>query len=222
MRRANNILKALVIIFLFISISVVAGSSDDMVLKFYLGKVDSALNQYYLFESSIVFSAEITARLYNTNHRGIVIDSSVAISKLSHLANKGDSVTVVKPADNKNNIIPDSFGLFRPWKETYRFYFFPNDTGAGELAIGFDPSSEGGRNLPSGLFSINRDNYFTKSIIFYFPNKEGYKKYSESYQFGSQNGFITLRKIEINGARATLTGIEYFKQILEFDNYQLR
>lgn len=222
MKRTKNTLIGSALISLLFSISVAAGNSDDTVLKFYLGKVDSALNQYYLFESNAVFSTKITARLYETNYRGIVTDSNIAVFKLDRLADKSDTVTVIKPADNKKNVIPGSFNLFRPWKETYRFYFFPNDTGAGELAIGFDPSSEGGRNLPGGLFSINRDDYFIKTLIFYFPNKKGYKKYSESYQFGSLNGFITLQQIEINGARATLTGIEYFKQVVEFNNYQLR
>jgi hypothetical protein len=198
-----------------------AANSDEAVLKFYIGKVDSTINQYYLFESQRGFSVEIESRLYETNYRGIVSDSSIASCYFTHLSNGTDSIDAIKQAKDKNNKIPDSFILSKPWKETYRFYFYPNDTGAGELAIGFDPAAESEISLPSGFMMINRDDYFIRSIIFYFPNKEGYKKYSETYKFDSIDGFISPKSIEINGARATFTGIEYFRQILEFKNYRI-
>ena len=71
----------------------------------------------------------------------------------------------------------------------YECSLFPNDTGGPGLAIGLtSDSSVAGQ--PDGLVVIDRRDYAMKNLYLYYPEKEGYRRFTRSFRFVEYEGYL--------------------------------
>jgi hypothetical protein len=132
------------------------------------------------------------------------------------------SVTVIDSARIQENTLPKEVTPAPLRDQKLAFYFFPNDTGVGQLAIGFDPADSYGDKLPSGFLSLDRNSYYLRSLSLNYPRKEGFIKYSEEYYFGRLDGYLVPHVLEIHGAWNTFFSQTYFRQNLEFYDFRIK
>ncbi|SYZ73800.1 exported hypothetical protein [Candidatus Zixiibacteriota bacterium] len=197
-----------------------AGRGDSTVIRYYLKNLDSAYAKSYIFASGTAFSFKIRIIYEETSYRGTINKADTAAMELYFSAGKRDSLEIIDSAQDEKNIIPDSFAVPPVWRHQYDYSFYPNDTGAGILAIGFDRQSNA-ENPPVGFLTMDRDTYYLKSLFLSFPEKEGYRQYSRTYHFERFDDYYIPTIWEIDGSMNTFTGIKYFKQILEFKEFKL-
>jgi hypothetical protein len=98
-----------------------------------------------------------------------------------------DSSKTLLPA--KHSIPKIDLSVPGIFDSTYILNFFPNDTGGTLLAIGFDSDSTH-KSWPSGLVEIDRQKYFPRWLYLYYPDQGGFKRYSRSFRFIDQQGYV--------------------------------
>jgi hypothetical protein len=123
--------------------------------------------------------------------------------------------------DNEKIAIPGDFDLVLPWQKEDSLYFFPNDTGAGMLAIGFESIDTISENDYTGFVNINRDNFVIKSLITHDQNPQNYDRLSYVYDFGTSGGYIVLDKMEMQGIIGRFFGNKYLRHIFYLNDYRL-
>jgi hypothetical protein len=212
----------LINILLLWSAAASAGKGDDAVIEFYLKKADSVMAVSYIFNSSLHFTFMTKTIYYLTDSRGNTKKVDTAVFMVEYNERRMMSVTVIDSARIHENILPKEITPAPLWEQHLAYYFFPNDTGVGQLAIGFDPAASYGDKLPSGFLSLDRDTYYLSSLKLNYPGKEGYIKYSEAYNFEPREGFLVPRRLEIHGAWNTFLSQIYFRQNLEFYDFRIK
>jgi len=74
------------------------------------------------------------------------------------------------------------------FENAYTLNLFPNDTGGPGLAIGLT-SDSAAVGQPDGLMVINRNKYNLMNLYLYYPNKEGYRRFTRSFRFTEFEGY---------------------------------
>jgi len=72
---------------------------------------------------------------------------------------------------------------------SYELSLFPNDTGGAGLAIGLTSDSTA-TGQPDGLLVIDRKSYVMKNLYLYYPDKEGYRRFTRSFRLIESQGFV--------------------------------
>jgi hypothetical protein len=212
---------------LMVSVLAVATASAEneepgYVMHYYLTKLDSVFSASYIFNTGIPFSFHIRSIMELTNHRGELQGVDTADCEIFFGVNGKDSVLIIDSARMEENKLPDSFQFLQPWRENNSFYFYPNDTGSGRMAIGFEPRPHKDECLPTGFFNMERDGFNVLSLFLYYPEPEDFERLSATFTYDRPGQFLFLRRIVIQGIKAALLGRRYSRQSLEFYNYQLR
>ncbi|UCD16644.1 MAG: hypothetical protein JSV44_09295 [Candidatus Zixiibacteriota bacterium] len=201
------------------SASSLAQEPDQSVMQFYLGKVDSVLSGRYLFNLKTAFSFNVSSVYYKTDYRAELKEIDTASYMVFYFGTKMDSFVIVDSAGLPENGVPDDLALVLPWKKDCRFYFFPNDTGAGDLSIGFNADSAEIGGSPSGHLTFDRNTYHIKTLAMHFRNYRGLKQLSLVYRFGAAEKHLALQSLEMHGLQVIFFGRTYFRRILRFSNY---
>ncbi len=195
---------------------------DDPAMKFYLNKTDSVLNNSTLFYNNLQYSVSATSIYDKINYRGITDESDTAGFLIDFDNLQFVISQIIDTAGMEENIFPSDFQFEKPWELNCRFYFFPRDTGAGDLAIGFAPvDSLWGKN-PEGLIIINRDSYHVKSMYLHYLALDDYEWLSREYQFSYENKIALLKSLTIQGCYYGFFQRRYFRQDILFKNYDLQ
>jgi hypothetical protein len=197
-----------------------ASRNDSTVIRYYLENLDSVCAGQYIFNAGVPFTFTLNSIYQQTNYRGMVNKSDTAKLQFFFSGGRQDSVKIIDSAKFDKNIIPSSFAVPAVWRETYVYSFYPNDTGAGILAIGFDLPS-GSTDHPVGFLTLDRNRYFLQSLFLGYVHKEGYREYSQTFRFKEFGEYYILQRWEIDGSINTITGIKYFRQIYELYDYKL-
>ncbi|MCP4683853.1 MAG: hypothetical protein GY867_00240 [bacterium] len=71
----------------------------------------------------------------------------------------------------------------------YDLSLFPNDTGGVALAIGLI-SDSAATGQPDGLLVIDRNEYVLRNLYLYYPEKEGYRRFTRSFRFTEHEGYL--------------------------------
>lgn len=74
------------------------------------------------------------------------------------------------------------------FENRYALNLFPNDTGGPGLAIGLTSDSAAVAQ-PDGLMVINRNKYNLMNLYLYYPDKEGYRRFTRSFRFVEFEGY---------------------------------
>jgi hypothetical protein len=211
------------LIFIFSGWQGVAAENDGAAISFYLKKVDSVFSSSYIFDRGIDFLFKARAIYYKMDYRGNIRKADTAIYDIAYGSDGQRSADIIDSAAMAENIVPADFHFPRPWRDTlgYHLYFFPNDTGSGPLAIGFEGQMQDKGENPSGFFLIDRNHYVVNSMVTDFHKSEGDKTLSGSLRFGTLREFIIIDRLEINESEILFTGTSYFKRILEFYDYRI-
>lgn len=180
-------LNLFVIIFTLLFISALAQEESDPILEFYSKRAkevyqarqpdDNGLAYSYLVKTyykpldkgsnPLLIDSSITRYYYSFGQ----LDSTVRLNKPEHFSDKPDlSVTNIFSGD-------------------YNFYFYPNDTGGANLAIGFD-SYDFDPTIPIGFAVIDRERYFLKWLYLYNVADRKDKRTSRWLRFVEHEGYI--------------------------------
>ena len=92
----------------------------------------------------------------------------------------------------------------------YIHYFYPNDTGGADLAIGFDTEAAVDPR-PVGLLAIDRERYVLRWMYLFYPHKANYQRYSRSFRFVEVEGLIFPDSIWEVGAKRGIFFSEHYR-----------
>lgn len=209
------------ILFLICSGFIFSAEIDDTVMEHYLNKADSVLNSSTLFNNNLEFSVALTS-IYNIiNYRGIALQSDTAKYLVDCIDAQFSISETIDSASVEENIIPSNILFEKPWVYNCRFYFFPRDIGAGDLAIGFAPADSLEKRAPEGMIIIDRSTYIIKHIYLHYLNIDDYEWLSKDYQFSFENEKLLLKSLTLQGCYYGFFQRRYFKQELIFKNYNI-
>jgi hypothetical protein len=192
---------------------------DDAAVQFYVGNVGYVLDRNYLFNSDADFSFRARAILRTTDYRGKLKTIDTALYAVAWRSGEVYSVESLDSADTGKVALPDSFLFLQPWRMDYSFYFFPNDTGSGRMAIGFEAGGPGKDSLPAGFFNINRDDFYLQSLFLHSRDVRGYEGLSKTYFFERSGKMILPVRLEESAVKAAFLGRRYTRYIVEFYDY---
>jgi hypothetical protein len=219
LRAAINPAGLLLLICFLCGRTLFADDRPDVVMRYYLEGVDSMLSSNYIFVSDESFSCRVTSILTITDYRGVTDKADTAVFKIYYSDGDRDSSIVIDSAGHKDNVLPEGFMPPNLWSDNLHYYFFPNDTGAGRLAVGFDKLDGAKVDNPVGFINLNRNNFQPESIFLHYPHGGESRRRSENYFFEIQNGIIRLKTYEKISVEIRFLGRHYTHRKLEIDNY---
>ncbi|MEW5923958.1 MAG: hypothetical protein AB1746_08230 [Candidatus Zixiibacteriota bacterium] len=193
----------------------------DATMQFYLDNTSYVFQQNYLFGKDTSFTFNLRSIYQETDYRGDIkkIDTAVFMYVINN--GKIDSMVVVDSVSIDKNKPAEEFMPFLPWKEKFDYYFYPNDTGSGRMAIGFESPLEDSTRVESGLMNIDRDSFSLLSIFMHSRGMDGKSRMSYDYHFERIDGIIRPVSFEFYSVKIALLGRQYTRQILEFIDYRM-
>lgn len=215
-------LKYIIIIITALTIpaqSLFSETERDPVIQYYLDNIDDKLGENILFVDYVTVSAGADLVYNKINYRGKVDDVDTAAYVVSM---KDGVINIEKTIDSagvEQNVLPDTIRFVKPWELDCYFYFFPNDTGSGELAIGFGPNHPDSGVAPAGLMLIDRETYELKKLFVHFRHRGNFERYSIEYHFHSRDFGVAPELIIFQGTFAGYFQHQYFRQDLYLKDY---
>lgn len=205
---------------LLFPLSIMNAQELDATMQFYLDNTSYVFQQNYLFDRDTSFSFNLRSIYQETDYRGEIKKTDTALFAYYITNGKMDSMIVIDSAGIEKNGQPEDFTPFLPWKDKFDYYFYPNDTGSGRMAIGFESPLEDSTRLQSGLMNINRDNFTLMSVFLHDRSIDGKSRQSYDYHFDRVDGIIRPTSFEFYSVKIALLGRQYSRQILEFVDYR--
>lgn len=199
-----------------------AGMPNDPVLRFYVDSVSSRVDQNILFVDYVDVMVDIRAVYQKLDYRGEIDKADTAIYTVDLNDGMADSSAVVDSASIEENVIPDNLRFIKPWDKNCYFYFFPNDTGLGDLAIGFEPNRPDSNLTPSGIMIFDRKTFILKKLFLHFRNYGEFQRFSMVYTFEEKDFGTAPVHIDYRGSKTGTLQNQYFRQDLYFNNYRFR
>lgn len=197
-------------LFVTISFMVAALAQDesDPILSFYCQRAADTFKTRDPLQAGLTFSFRATTYYMNIGKRGEVTGLDSGITDYYYSFGELDSSKVVLKPERSQKAVDLTFNNI--FASDYEFYFFPNDTGGADLAIGFDTPIEQD-SLPVGLAIIDRDRYFFKQLHLHYPNRKHYKRYSRSFRLLEYQGYIFADSVwQVSAKRGVFT-TEFFR-----------
>ena len=199
-----------------------AADTTDPVIRFYLDNLAYVFDQNYIFNSDTGFSCIVGSILETTDYRGRTDKIDTAVYQLFYDNKIMDSSLLLDSAKSKENALPDNFRPPQVWKENLLFDFYPNDTGAGPLAISFESNSMDSSNAVVGFINLDRNDFYVEALFLHYPNPENSERISEVYIFQRSGRLIFLRQYERQTAKLRFFGRQFTKQTVNFSQYRFK
>lgn len=196
-------------VILFVGGSALAQSKPDPVLEFYCSRAAAVGESRSPIERGLNYSYRATTFYKQLGRGGRVgqTDSSV-VDQYFSFGNLDSQVTVVKPTGSMREADLTYPNVFAG---DYEFYFFPNDTGGPELAIGFDIDT-GATAPPTGLAIIDREQFnLTRLHLGFRPRDGELKKYTRSMHFVVHEGYVFPDTVIESGSRHGVFAADHFR-----------
>lgn len=181
---------------------------SDPVLSYYCERASQAFVGQNPLETGASFSFRSTSYYKNIGENGEItrVDSGITVFYYS-FGKLDSSEVVLKPEHTQKPIdmsYPDVFS------GDYDFYFYPNDTGGAQLAIGFETFSAED-TIPVGVAVIDRDRFFLRWLHLHYPNKTYHKRFSRSFRFAEYEGYVFADSFwQVSAKRGVFT-TEFFR-----------
>jgi len=192
---------------LFVTQSAFSGENDP-ILDFYWAK--AAQSAKALLSDSVSVGYQIRALSYHhrLDKRGRITSTDSLLAEYYYSSGVFDSLTVIAGIDNE--MTRADFSVLDIFSRPYLRNLFPNDTGGVELAIGFD-SDTTHLSDPIGIVIIDRYQYFPIYLYTNYPDSAEFRRYSRSYRFTVQDGFLYPDSIWVSASRQALFTRENYR-----------
>jgi hypothetical protein len=202
--------------------SAVAEMPEDPVLRFYVDSVSARLNENILFVDYTDITVDIDSYYQKLDYRGALEKADTA--KYTVVLRNGlvESTVIDDSASIKENVVPKELRFIKPWEKNCYFYFFPNDTGLGDLAIGFEPNRPDTNLTPSGVMIFDRSTFVMKKLFMHFRHYGENRSFSIVYEFAEKDFGTAPFHINYQGSKTGTFLNQYFRQDLYFNNYRFR
>jgi hypothetical protein len=182
-----TVIGVLFISFLFIALGGKSQDRDADVLKYYWDRIRASLASGDPIAHGVNFSYQTTTYYKTLGKVGEISSIDSVKSAFFYSFGKLDSSRTLLKSNHSIPKIDLSFP--RIFDSSYYLNFFPNDTGGQLLAIGFDTDSTH-KSWPSGLVMIDRQKYFPSWLYLYYPDQSGFRRFSRSFRFINQDGYV--------------------------------
>ncbi len=217
------LIAGILLLFLILSSHTASYADEtDPVIRFYLDNVDYVFDKNYIFNADNGFSCNVESILETTDYRGRTDKIDTTVYQLFYSKRVLDSSSVFDSAKSEENILLTDFHPPRPWKDDLMFDFYPNDTGAGELAISFESYLMDSSDAAIGFLNLDRNSFFIEELFVHNPNPEYFERISEIYVFERSGDFIFLRQYERQAVKLHFFGRQFTKQTFNFSDYQIK
>lgn len=133
------------------------------------------------------YSCLVSAYLRELSRGGRVKSADTSVNRYFFSGGKLDSV--VNQSGDRHLTVEVNISVPNIFDSTYIRTFFPNDTGAGELAIGVDTDSVGDPR-PTGIVTIDRDSYAMQRLHLSYPQKSGFRRFGRTFHFFEREGLV--------------------------------
>lgn len=164
-----------------------ARPSNDKILQFYWDRTNASVTSRDPLARGINYSFIATSYYKKIGKLGKVESTDSLKTRYFYSFGNLDSTKVLL-ASKKS--VPDvGFDFPNVFGQAYYLNDFPNDTGGQTLAIGFDTDTTQ-HNMPTGLAMIDRSLHYPHWLYLYYPDKEGFRRYTRSFRFTIQDGFL--------------------------------
>ncbi len=195
---------------LMTSVAMAADSlvTADPILSFYCERAGAVFDSRNPIERGADFSFQARTYFMNIGDHGEITRTDSSITDYFYSFGQLDSTRVVVAPQRSHS--PVSFDVVNVFTMDYEFYFFPNDTGGTDMAIGFDSFLEETED-PVGLAVIDRSEYFLRWLHLHYPNREHYKRYSRSYRFVERDEYIFADSIWEVSAKRGVFSTEFWR-----------
>ena len=181
---------------------------EDPVLSFYSDRARAAVDSRNPLERGTVFSFDALTYYKRVGRGGRIEHVDSTLSTYYFSFGKLDSLTTDSAASSRDYEVDISYP--NVFDHDYIFSFYPNDTGGADLAIGFDNDTISAES-PVGIAIIDRTRYFLKWLYLHYPQKEGYKRLSQSLRFTEQDGLIFPDSICLVAAKSGFFSTEHYR-----------
>ncbi|UCD63547.1 MAG: hypothetical protein JSW34_12495 [Candidatus Zixiibacteriota bacterium] len=196
-----------------------AQDAPDPVLEFYCERAASTFPTRDPIESGADFSFRATTFYKSIGENGEVTGVDSGIADYFYSSGELDSLAVVLAPRNRQKDIDLTF--LNVFSGDYDFYFFPNDTGGSDLAIGFDTYT-GEDPAPVGLAVIDRTQYLLRRLHLHYPNRKYHKRYSRSFRFVERDGYIFADSVWVVSAKKGVFTTDFFRIETGITNIRVR
>ena len=199
-----------------------AGDADERVIDYYFGKLDSAFSNSLIFYGGRDFSFSVRSIFQETDYRGKLKSVDTALYRVSYSKGRMVSLEIIDSSVSEENVFTGEFEFPRPWTGDYIFYLYPNDTGVGPLAIGFESVDSLGNEMLSGVINLDRDDFRLMSLLVHEFDAKGFERLSRSFSFGPSGSYLIVSQIEKQGLIYRFFGRRYTLQRYEFFDYLIK
>lgn len=190
----------------------------DPVLNFYVSQADSAYVRTNLGDHQLKYSFVALTYFKSIGKKGVVSSLDSTIVRYFCSGTTVDSFQTL--VESKRKMPELNFSYPNVFTDNYGHNFFPNDIGQQDLAMGFDNYSESD-TLPTGIAVIGRANYLLRRLYLFYPNPEGYKRLTRSFQLAEFGEYIFPDSIWEVGAKQGIFSTEYYRIETGIEQIQL-
>jgi len=180
----------IIILFALAALSVVnSQTGNDEIVDYYWGRTSTYMNSHNPLEAGLQYS--FTARSYykKINKKGEVEFTDSVRTEYYYSWGKLDSSKTLEGEGEGDRFQNLDFSFPNIFESEYISYFFPNDTGGVDLAIGFDTDSAQDTR-PVGLVLIDRNRYVLRWMYLFYPQKRNFDRFSRSFRFREHEGYV--------------------------------
>ncbi len=164
-------------------------------------------------------SCDVTAIVKELSRGGVVKSADTSVSRYFYSPTAVDSV--VHLSGEKRLSVDVDLATPAIFDSVYHKFFFPNDTGAGDLAIGFDTDTLIDRR-PTGILTIDRESYCARRLHISWPHKPGFRRFGRSYHFVQMDQLTVVDTIIESAVIERLLADDDYRLEITITNYRLR
>ena len=215
--KSLKIFFILMILTLFFSV-VLAQDKEDPILEFYSKRAKEVFNARQPDLSGLAYTFLVKTYYKPLDKRSNPILTDSLIEQYFYSFGQLDSTVVIsKPShfsDKPNLEVTNIFS------GEYSFYFYPNDTGGANLAIGFD-SYDFDPKLPVGFAVIDRERYFLKWLYLYKMADRKDLRNSRWLRFTEYEGYIFPDSVWELKANVGVFSTDYYRLETGLSNFEI-
>ena len=181
---------------------------SDPILEFYVKRGSSVFSSRNPLERAVNFSFMARTYYKKIDNKGEVkkIDSAFITQYYSF----GQLDSLLWDSLKTSQFIEFEYEFPNVFDKKYLYNFYPNDTGAVDLPIGFDTDSTN-FEYPIGVVIIDRNLYSLKWLYLHYPNESSHKRYSRSFRFTNIDNYIFPDSIWVVGAKRGIFSTENYR-----------
>jgi len=162
-----------------------ASEETDYVLEYYWEKAKKEFQKQIDLKTDRKYTVKALTFYHHVDRNGITTNTDTLLA--NYIISDGivDSIDVIAGSDKPH--VRANFSIPNIFANPYLKFFYPNDTGGIELAIGFDTDSAYAK-VPDGILLIDRYRYSFRWLYTYYSDTSGFKHLSRSYRFSEVDG----------------------------------